>query len=422
MKKLPENLQECFEVLELIHKTAKTEIWRVAEISTKKIFILRIMCRKNLVYKYLETIKHKNLPEIIFVEENEFATYVVEEFLDGKNLAEHLKKYGAFDEDKICQIGIEICNCLEQLHARHIIHRDIKPENLFLTRDGIFKLIDFDIARIEKFGRVADTEVLLTQGYAAPEQYGFQQTDERTDIYSLGMTLKMLAGYQNYQGFLTPIFQKCASFDPDKRYETAKDLKRAIIRSQKIHKWRKFLVAAFAISAIYFFVNEPAQSENIRVETPPVEKVLPEVSNIDEKADNLPVEKTSSDFPQIIYPSEENQNLGVYERYTPPSISDTDKTVTKTSDFDVNKIVAETSKKIDALNLEPPPKMPFRDFKNQMRNLNLSDAELEKKYNEHYRRLEFNQRLREFKNLLPQNLSDEEKNAATQKFTALNKN
>ncbi len=419
--KLPKNLQGQFKLLELIHETASTEIWRVEEIATKKICVLRETYRTNLVYKEIANVKHKNLPEILSVTETDFATYIVEEFLSGKTLADCLEERGAFSEEEVCKIALKICSCLEKLHERHIIHRDIKPENIFLTAEGDYKLIDFDAARIEKAGVYADTNFLGTPGYAAPEQYGFQQTDERTDIYSLGLTLKKLAGYDDYSGFLTPIFNKCASFDPDKRYNSAKDLKVAIIRSQRLYKWKKFLVAGIAILGIYFFSTKNVQSENVQTENLPtenlsVEKISSKVSNIDEKAQNLPVEKSSGDFPIIIYPEEETPSTGVYKPYTPPSIFDTKETIPEISNFDVDKIVAETSRKVDALNLEPPPKMPFRDFKNQMRNLNLSDSELEEKYNEHNCRLEFNQRLREFENLLPQNLSDEEKNAAIMKF------
>ena len=330
--KLPQNLKEHFKILELIHKTAKTEIWRVEEVDTSKIFVLRIMYRKNLVYKYLATIKHKNLPEIIFVEESESATYVVEEFLNGENLADYINIHGTFDEEKICQIGIELCSCLEKLHACHIIHRDIKPENLFFTNEGNLKLIDFDIARIEKIGRVADTEVLLTQGYAAPEQYGFQQTDERTDIYALGLTLKVLAGYQNYNGFLTPILKKCSSFDPDKRYESAKDLKFAIIRSQRLNKFRKFFAAGFVAVTTYFFVMQPARSENIQLETPLTveEKITaPEVSNAAENPSKTAEKRTTSDFPTIIYPKSETVSTPVYKPYTPPSNFDAEKLVSE---------------------------------------------------------------------------------------------
>ena len=202
--------------MELIYENEKAEIWRVEEVATKKIYALRIMYRTNLIYGEISKIKHKNLLEIFEVAETEFATYVIEEFLDGETLANYIKIHGTFGEEKICKIGIEICNGLENLHACHIIHRDIKPENLFLTAGGIFKLIDFDAARIEKFGSVADTKIMGTPGYAAPEQYGFQQTDERTDIFSLGLTLKKLAGYEDYSGFLTPILKNVLHLIPTK--------------------------------------------------------------------------------------------------------------------------------------------------------------------------------------------------------------
>ncbi len=408
--KLPKNLQERFKLVRLLHKTDKSRIWLVEEFATKKRYVLREMQRTNLAYKEISKVKHKNLLEIILVEETDAATFVIEEFLQGENLFEYVKKHGEFSEEKICKIGIEICNCLEKLHARHIIHRDIKPENLFLTDAGILKLIDFDAARIEKSGLVADTNIMGTPGYAAPEQYGFQQTDARTDIFSLGLTLKKLAGYENYSGFLTPIFKKCASFDPAQRYNSAKDLRAAIIQRRRLHKLKKLFAVAVAGLGIYFFMtNENSSPAEEKIFTE--EKITATTSNINSKPPEIADKPPSEIFPPIIYPQNENAPAPVYERYTPPSNFQAE-----ISNFDTEKLVAELTKKVDALNLPPPPKMPFRDFKNQMRNLNLSESELLKKYEEHYRRLEFNQRVAEFRKLLPQNLSAEEINAASMIF------
>lgn len=404
--KLPKSFQERFKVLELLYETEKTEIWRTEEIATKKIYALRIMYRTDSAYKEIAAVKHKNLLEIFEVEETKFATYIIEEFLNGENLADYIKIHGVFNEEKICQIGIEICNSLEKLHDRHIIHRDIKPENIFLNDAGIFKLIDFDAARIEKFGLPADTTIMGTPGYAAPEQYGFQQTDERTDIFSLGLTLKKLAGYDDYSGFLTPIFKKCTSFDPDKRYNSAKDLRAAIIRSQRIYKLKRFFIIGAVILGIYFFATN---EKPVQIETPKVEEKISvqESPNIDENSPKIENKPPVTNFPPIIYPETEIQISPVYEPITPP---------VKISNFDAEKLVAEITEKVDALNLEPPSKMPFRDFKNQMRNLNLSDEDLQKKYVEHYNRIAMNRRISEFRKFLPKNLSDEEINAASMLF------
>lgn len=335
--KLPKDFQGRFELLELIHENDNKEIWRVAEIATKKIFALRIMYRTNLIYNEIATVKHQNLPEIFSVIETDFATYVVEEFLRGETLADHIKKHSHFNEENVCRIALEICSCLEVLHARHIIHRDIKPENIFLTDAGIFKLIDFDAARIEKAGAFADTNFLGTPGYAAPEQYGFQQTDERTDIYSLGLTLKKLAGYEEYNGFLTPIFSKCASFDPDKRYNSAKDLKFAIIRCRRFHKWRKFFILSATILGVYFFATSINRTENISVKPlPPVEENISDQKVFDaaENSPKIDDKPPITNFPQIIYPEDKNANSGEYAPLTP------NKNLT-VENFDAEKIVAE---------------------------------------------------------------------------------
>ena len=191
---LTKYLREHYTLLRRIHQSASNEIFHVEDAFTKEQFALKIINRPHLLYSEIAAIEHPNLPKIFLVEETDAATYVVEEFLRGQNLQDYLENHGAFSESTVIRLGMELCDCLATLHARHIIHRDIKPANLFLTAAGEWKLLDFDAARREKPGSVADTNLIGTPGFAAPEQYGFQQTDERTDIYALGLTLRMLAG------------------------------------------------------------------------------------------------------------------------------------------------------------------------------------------------------------------------------------
>lgn len=89
-------------------------------------------------------------------------------------------------------LGRQLCQALAPLHRENIVHRDIKPENIVLGADSQVYLIDFGIARFEKAGRSADTTLLGTHGYAAPEQFGFCQSDARADIYSLGVVLNQV--------------------------------------------------------------------------------------------------------------------------------------------------------------------------------------------------------------------------------------
>lgn len=109
-----------------------------------------------------------------------------------------------------------LCDILHKLHGNlpPIIHRDIKPSNIIFSSDGVVKLIDFNAARELRAEQNEDTRLMGTRRFAAPEQYGFGQSDPRTDIYALGITFYyMLTGdYPDsgkYAGKYYDIITKC---------------------------------------------------------------------------------------------------------------------------------------------------------------------------------------------------------------------
>ncbi len=143
----------------------------------------------------LATLTHPNLPSIYdyFTEEGRY--YLVMSFIEGGTLDEYVQtKGGSLPVDKVLQIGIQLATVLSFLHTRKppIIFRDLKPSNVMRTLDGQIYLIDFGIARHFKQGKMKDTSILGSPGYAAPEQYGRAQTSPQTDIYSLGALLHYL--------------------------------------------------------------------------------------------------------------------------------------------------------------------------------------------------------------------------------------
>ena len=381
-------LREHYKLLKRIHKSARNEIFLVEDALTREQFALKIIARPKLLYSEIAAIEHPNLPKIFLVEETDAATYVVEEFLRGQNLQDYLEVHGAFDESTVARIGTELCDCLETLHARHIIHRDIKPANLFLTTAGELKLIDFDAARREKPGSFADTNLIGTPGFAAPEQYGFQQTDERTDIYALGLTLRMLAGYENYHGALTAVFDKCSEFDPRKRYGSVKNLRRAIILRRHLRGVKKYFAATLA-AAILIYAGIVAS---------------PNVKHIAE-------ENSSPNVEPVV---EENSSSNVEPVVEENSPSNVEPVVEENR---LEQIIAETSQRVAEKDLEPPPQMSREDFAARMQNLNLSDAELDARQEEHQRRLEMNRRINEFQAELPDDLSDDERREASRIYT-----
>lgn len=141
---------------------------------------------------------------------------------------------------KATDIALQLCDILSYLHeqAPPLIHRDVKPENILLRGDGTVALIDFGIARFYNGQNEKDTRVMGTEHFAPPEQYGYRQTDGRSDIYALGMVLGwMLTGSvrrEEYEtiadGSLRRIVKKCTAFSPEERFSTAAEVKKALQR------------------------------------------------------------------------------------------------------------------------------------------------------------------------------------------------
>ena len=169
-----------YQKIKPIKKTDKGEIWLVSDRSDN-LFILREMFSTGLPYKFLKFNPHPIFPKVIYCAEEDEETVVVEEFIQGVNLRDRLKREEYLTQDEAKSIILQLCDGLALLHDNNIIHRDITPANLILQGDSI-KLIDFDIARTYKENQSEDTQRLGTKGYAPPEQYGFGQTDARSDI------------------------------------------------------------------------------------------------------------------------------------------------------------------------------------------------------------------------------------------------
>lgn len=169
---------------------------------------------------------------------------VVQEYLDGVTLEEYLQKKGPQDEFTAAGMAFEICEALIVLHEKGIIHRDLTPKNLIITEAGQLKVIDFGISRVEKTDAATDTEFLGTAGFAAPEQYGFHQSSAQTDIYSVGVLLNYIRTLkfpteELAEGNLRPVIEKCTKMDAADRYQSAGELKEALLSVGRTEKTKK---------------------------------------------------------------------------------------------------------------------------------------------------------------------------------------
>lgn len=164
-------------------------------------------------------------PKVYEIVEDGEKVLLIEEYIEGMNLEEYMMGE-ALGEERAVDIAIQIGQGLKSLHDYQpmIIYRDLKPENVMITPEGNVKLIDFDISRKYQEGKLRDTELLGTVGYAAPEQFGYFQTDNRTDIFAFGLVLNAMltgdfSGHNLAKGKYEKLIQKCTALNPEDRYQ-----------------------------------------------------------------------------------------------------------------------------------------------------------------------------------------------------------
>lgn len=170
------------------------------------------------------------------------ALVAVYDYVEGPTLRELVQERGPLAPARAVALARQLCQALAPLHAAGVVHRDIAPGNVVVAADGAH-LIDLGIARMRVDGASHDTTRLGTWGFAAPEQYGFAQTDARSDVFSLGRVLAyaLTAADPADASFdsaaqesplvlpaLRKVIKKATAFEPSARYQTVGELERAL--------------------------------------------------------------------------------------------------------------------------------------------------------------------------------------------------
>lgn len=203
---------------------------------THKLFVVKKADRSCLpVYQAIQTLDNPHVAKVFFVAEKPEHIEVVREYISGDPLSELLRGNTKLPHTQALKIAADVCDGLSDIHRLGYVHRDITPKNIIVSSDGCARIIDFGIARSFAGEKDADTAILGTPGYAAPEQFGFSQSDARTDIYAVGVLLNvMLTGNlphrQQADGALGRIVRKCTEIDSHQRYKNISNLKKALYR------------------------------------------------------------------------------------------------------------------------------------------------------------------------------------------------
>lgn len=185
------------------------------------------------VYLQLQQLPSINIPKIIHIKEKEGRLIVIEEYINAPTLDVYITNQDINEEESVNMIK-QLCDCLTLLHTlkNPIIHRDIKPENIFYDRGRVI-LFDFDIARVYSHTKNKDTVILGSVGYASPEQFGFGQSNIRSDIYAMGVLLNVLLTNNLpqeslFQGKYKKVIIKATSVDQNNRYRSVEEFKKAL--------------------------------------------------------------------------------------------------------------------------------------------------------------------------------------------------
>lgn len=234
----------------------------VMDVPAKTLYFKKILQVYDIsVFAWLRDHPDSHVPEVHDFWQDGDSLVVIEELIHGQTLEELLETENLPFAGRR-RILLELCDALIFLHSAvpPIIHRDLKPSNVMVTEDGAVKLIDYDAAKTFKGNEKEDTFLMGTHGIAAPEQYGFAESDARTDIFALGrLILRMLPE----SGAAAKIAEKATKLDPDERYSSVREVKRLLenVRepvkpAEKRSRSGKFaaFVIGFAAAAVVVFL------------------------------------------------------------------------------------------------------------------------------------------------------------------------
>lgn len=245
VKKL-DNYRDKYVIIKKLN--SRNSVFVVKDNSDDSLWVEKIIESENVeIYRRLMGAEHRNIAAVREMYMTEEGAVVIEEYVRGESIAEIIDNGGIFTEFQVKEISQQICDGVNFLHKMGIVHRDISSNNVILDSQNNVKIVDMGIARFMDPYKKTDTYLMGTAGFASPEQFGFRQTDERSDIFSIGVLMNvMLTGKLPnevlYDGIprLERIILKAVEIEPERRYKNADRLKKALM-TMPTEKDNKFM-------------------------------------------------------------------------------------------------------------------------------------------------------------------------------------
>lgn len=204
-------LQDRYEILEKIGSGGMSDVYKARCHKLNRLVAVKVLKEEfssdmTFVGKFrIEAqaaagLSHPNIVNVYDVIDEENIHAIVMELVEGITLKEYIKKKGHLEAKESIGIAIQVCQGIAAAHEQHIIHRDIKPQNIMISKDGKVKVTDFGIARAVT-AQTIGANVIGSVHYISPEQVRGHYSDERSDIYSLGITMyEMVTGQVPFDG------------------------------------------------------------------------------------------------------------------------------------------------------------------------------------------------------------------------------
>ncbi len=247
---MSQHTEQDYDILSTIAENDKTKVYLASSAMSTDPIIVKVLKNSDMqIVQKIASLDSPFLPRILHVEDDT----VFEEYIAGDTLDKYVKEHTS-SEEEIVTLLLQICSGLRTLHTQNppIIHRDLKPSNILVTeKDGepLVKIIDFDASREYNPEKSRDTRALGTDTYAPPEQFGYSQTDVRSDIYSLGCVIDEITTGMDIDQGLRAIVSKATMFNPDQRYQNVDELTRVLL-TYKRKKIGLFPIIAALVSVV----------------------------------------------------------------------------------------------------------------------------------------------------------------------------
>lgn len=242
------DIRNLYYELEIVKENENNRLVLVRNRIDRLLYLKReIPSYNKQVYHQLAKAHIRYTPEIFHVQEIDNKIVVIEEYINSSTLEEYILN-NKINKQEALKIFKQLCNIVKQLHdlTPPLIHRDIKPSNIFYDGSKVY-LFDFDISRNYQNNQSKDTYILGSVGYAAPEQFGFSQTSQQSDIYALGVLLnfiltKKLPNERLYDGYESKVIHKAINIDPKQRYENVSMMLKELNLEDNDDKLRYYLI------------------------------------------------------------------------------------------------------------------------------------------------------------------------------------